>query len=542
MSEADLRSLIGLWLDGRIEELESKRLQQELLKSASARSLFRRYANLDSLLHEVADTSGMLGSSPLRPHAAGQATTPYVASMQATLPFAKHTERRRNRLEQAVGWMAACAAGALLGVSLLSLYGSRDLIATQAAESPESVGTIHPVSRSPVRKPPAPVATLSLADLAQWDSAPRKVGEALHEGETISLNSGKVRVSIGYGAEIVADAPLSLTFLSRRRVKLHHGHVAVDVAPWAKGFTVETEDMDVVDLGTTFTVSASPGTKSEAAVLKGMVRVHPSRASNGSRRGVLVTEGEQVSINENGFTRESHPHEVDQLLRDLDFGATERYRPVALHNTGYGLSVGDEDMHWKVIAGPSGDVKPPQFATVCLPHERYLPNNSETSQWVSVADWQSARANSTYTFQAEFDLAGYDLATMQLFGRFLADNGVTAVRVNGEPIPVRSWVDNTEYQPFKLPQFRFVNITEGLMQGRNVIEVDVRNGMQRTWDDEAKAALLSAIPNPMALRVEWYAFGRRHSVAKVGGHPRRLMHPAGNRTPLITLAGLARGM
>lgn len=148
---------------------------------------------------------------------------------------------------------------------------------------------------------------------------------------------------------------------------------------------------------------------------------------------------------------------------------------------------------------------------MCPPERGYLPNHPDASQWISIADWRTAAPNSIYTFQTQFDLQGYDLATMQLFGRFLADNGVVAVRVNGRPVRVNSWVDNERLQPFGDLQFRFVNVTEGLVNGQNVIEIDVRNGLMRQPDASDQQIL--TIPNPMALRVEWYAFGRQVDLA-----------------------------
>ncbi len=179
-------------------------------------------------------------------------------------------------------------------------------MSAEKLESVEEASVEEEIVPSP-RKPPAPVATLASAERAKWEKSQLDVGQALYEGETISLQQGKARISVGFGAEIVADAPCSLTFLASDRIHLHQGNVAVDVAPWAKGFTVVTEEMDIVDLGTTFTVSASPGIKSETTVLKGVVRVHPSKVRDEQRRGLLVTEGQQVSIDENGLLTNVNP-------------------------------------------------------------------------------------------------------------------------------------------------------------------------------------------------------------------------------------------
>lgn len=524
MSEKDFDKLVAAWLDGRLSEQDSLALQTELRSSASARAKFRKYTQLDVALHEFADTSGLLTPEQLIASALGGSN---AEQGQVALASAGSARKNTNWL----GWFPVLSVGIaatmLLGVTYLYNRDSSDVrpgnadqsetVASAGSEG-DSQDSDKPSERSVIR-PPAPVATLAAAKEAVWKDSQLEIGQALYESETVNLTSGDARISVGFGAEIVAEAPCSLTFLANDRVRLNHGEVAVDVASWAKGFTIVTEEMDIVDLGTTFTVSASPGVRSETTVLKGLVRVHPTKSQEKQRRGLLVTEGHQVSVDGNGLLKNGTEEAAQQRLADLDFGVSQPYRPVKLNNTGLGLAVGDEDQHWRVVAGPEGAFQGEEFATVCVPHERYLENDPSASQWVSIADWTTAPANSVYTFQTEFDLEGYDLSTMQLFGRFLADNGIAAVRVNGQSVKVQSWVDNIKYQPFGDTQFRFVNVTEGLVKGRNTIEVDVRNGMQRAW--KHGAAVLSPIPNPMALRVEWYAFGRQHDFddAALGTEP-----------------------
>ena len=59
MSHSDLEKRIGAWLDGRISEAESETLQQELRESAEARATFDRFAQLDAVIREVADTQSV---------------------------------------------------------------------------------------------------------------------------------------------------------------------------------------------------------------------------------------------------------------------------------------------------------------------------------------------------------------------------------------------------------------------------------------------------------------------------------------------------
>ncbi|TWU28665.1 FecR domain-containing protein [Bythopirellula polymerisocia] len=547
MTDRDIDKLIAAWLDGHLDADDSQALQKELQGSAEAREKFRKYSHLDVALHEYADTSGMLGHGQLIANLTEQLPSRTQGSQfttfenarggqpQVTLHPTRFDTKGMSAFRRVLSWYTALAVGVLLAVSLVSFfnYGERRAGHSAQLRSAKDLEAAEEASVANLRKPPAPVATLASEVRSLWENSQLEVGQAFYEGETVSLQQGKARISVGFGAEIVAEAPFSLTFVARDQVNLHQGNVAVHVAPWAKGFTVVTEEMDIVDLGTTFTVSAFPGVKTKTTVLKGVVRASSTR--NSQPRGLLISEGQQVSIDGEGLFESVQQQDVKHLLASLDFGDSGAYRPVALNNTGIGLEVGDEDLHWRVVAGPEGSFSGKQFATVCTPERGYLPNSPNTSQWLSISDWQTASPNSIYTFQTEFDLEGYDLSTMQLFGRFLADNGIAAVRVNGNPVEVKSWVDNVKYQPFGDQQFRFVNITKGLVKGQNIIEVDVQNGMMRSGI--GKNPPIKAIPNPMALRVEWYAFGRQQTFAEAAGNAKLFHEFQNDYSSRLTLSG-----
>ncbi len=415
---------------------------------------------------------------------------------------AKPIPRRRgaSRLWLSPGAIAVAMAGLAACVAVVlqpwpQPWRPAD-VASQPVERPSI--EVEPVVFSHV--PPAPVATLTTHRGAKWEGRQLVDGQSLSEGDRIHLVAGEARVSMGFGAEITAKGPCALRFIAADRIELESGEVAVHVAEWARGFAVETSAMEVVDLGTTFTVSASPDASAETNVIKGQVRVSPRQASQDGLRSVLVSEGETLRVDPQGRRSAGATDDLD-IAWWGEWATLAPYRPIVVHNTGHDIDVGDEDPHWRVIEGPADSFSGPQFAVVCVPDERYLPNERDTSQWVSMANWRNASPNAVFTFQTTFDLAGFDLQTTQLFGRFLADNGIREVRVNGKSVALESWSDNASGQKFEHPQFRTVNVTSGLVDGTNVIEVDVWNGTFVTTPPKPT-------PNPMALRVEWQAFGR----------------------------------
>lgn len=481
-SQQDLMQLFDVVLSGRADESELRRLESYLEADSGVREQFALLAQLDVDLRHLFRT-GAFGA-----RAAANAPIPISHDRHSATTASSRQGGKKWWL-----WSLSLAAAIGLVAAMVQL--------APVDEPPADVVSADATTPLPTSKPPGPVATLTMQKGVAWKSTALEIGQTIREGDSVELASGEAQISVGYGAEIAAEGPCSLTFVSHNKVRLDYGNIAVRVAEWATEFTVVTDAMDVVDLGTTFTVSATQGAGAQTKVLEGLVRVHPRVAEDG-RRGVLVSEGDGFSVDTHG-RRDAFEQAPVDLFDNLNWGALIPYRPLALFNTGVGYQEGDEDPHWRVVAGPPDSFTGPQYAVVCTPDERYLANDRDMSQWVSMANWRTATPNSVYTFQTMFDLAGYDLSTIQLFGRFLADNGIHEVRVNGRPVKVESWIDNVSWQEFDHSQFRFVNVTEGLVAGTNMIEIDVANGIFQ------EPAEWRGDPNPMALRVEWYAFGRK---------------------------------
>jgi hypothetical protein len=127
----------------------------------------------------------------------------------------------------------------------------------------------------------------------------------------------------------------------------------------------------------------------------------------------------------------------------------------------------------------------------------YLPNDPALSQWISISNPVDAGCppNTMYTFETEFDLTDYDLSTVTIIAQVIADNGVMGVRINGHNVSFKPW--SAVYGLFDT--YRKIEITDGFVQGVNRIQFDVWNSITMSYP-EAR--------NPMALRVEWQAFGR----------------------------------
>jgi hypothetical protein len=351
----------------------------------------------------------------------------------------------------------------------------------------------------PAERQPQPIARLAESDGASWlgDDGP-KSGHEFVEGDSVYLTKGRARISMSSGAEVVLRAPCFVTLSAANRVDLEEGIVTAQVAEWGHGFTVATNAMNVVDLGTKFAVAASAHGVSEAHVLDGQVRIQPLSTVSENRRSMLLSGGEAYRVE--AERKVAMRLKADPARYDAEMGDLPPFKPIAIHNTGKGLVAGDEDPHWRITAGPiCAAYDGPQFAVVCEADRRYLANDIARSQWISVANppRPGVPPATLFTFETSFDLTGYDPSTVTVAAQVIADNGVRAVRVNGQPISLAAWNLNERDQYFN--RFMVVEIREHLRPGKNRVEFDVWNGVDRYAPEAA---------NPVAIRVEWQAFGR----------------------------------
>ncbi len=146
----------------------------------------------------------------------------------------------------------------------------------------------------------------------------------------------------------------------------------------------------------------------------------------------------------------------------------------------------------------------------------YLANDPGRSQWISqVGDLSALPEQVTYTFRTTFDLTGALPDKALLCGKFLADDHVNAIRLNGRKVDV----------PGHGYEWPFVNWHEfkaagGFVAGKNVLEIDVFNGNP----DIIKAATQMALPRGVG------STGRFRS----GGAP-----AVQNANAAVTASGLA---
>lgn len=142
------------------------------------------------------------------------------------------------------------------------------------------------------------------------------------------------------------------------------------------------------------------------------------------------------------------------------------------------------DLHWTVDGGTAWVTDLNQF-----PGGAWLGVNAgDPSAWISPSpdyfDLGSDAGDTTFDFQTTFDLAGYNPAATSLMFRYMADNELTAVEINGTPV---SFAGGASYAAWS--GYSTISGPNLFISGVNTLDFSVYNAAGTTG-------------NPAGLRVE----------------------------------------
>lgn len=123
------------------------------------------------------------------------------------------------------------------------------------------------------------VAMLTRVVDARWgqNTGPMRVGSALDPG-WLRLESGLVQVVFYSGARVVIEGPAEFQLVSTSEAVCPTGRLLAEVPQAARGFRIKTDQLNVVDLGTTFGIDATRG-RTEVHVFKGTVELFRGKAA-----------------------------------------------------------------------------------------------------------------------------------------------------------------------------------------------------------------------------------------------------------------------
>ncbi|MFD2158825.1 LamG-like jellyroll fold domain-containing protein [Rubritalea tangerina] len=237
VDEEAIEELIIDLFEGELNEAGFQQLQTLLKQDPRAKQIYREYA----LVHNALELQA-------------QAVDPLA---QKVVPIELIIQRQRKKQ---VKW-AAVATAAILLVAMMGLRFMQF--------EPNAVSASFEVS---------PGARYALSHV-EGESEGENL---LREGSRLELSQGVVEVVLTNGVRGVVSAPADLTLHEAGELYLARGEAWFDVPRSGHGFTVRTDELRVVDLGTRFGVAVHEDGYDEVHVYEGKVLVETSYASKDS--------------------------------------------------------------------------------------------------------------------------------------------------------------------------------------------------------------------------------------------------------------------
>lgn len=387
----EIHVLCSRLFDENISIEEQSRLKELFNESDSARRLYLRCIALNTTLaaiagirqERIADASCDL----LNPSAPLDQTR--LEKMPASVSLPRHS--RVLSLPMARYHIRWATAAVLLLAASAGLFWL-----TSSSKNDYSVANREQPSgqRATLSKPlPAPRVTYVSAT-AQWRHRDGAISQdaVTADGTALDLVKGEVELTYSTGSRMLLVGPARFVVRPAGGV-LHHGGLVASISESGHGFTIETPNGKVVDLGTEFGVAVDDLGVSEVSVFEGKVEAFPN--SSGTVEEVVeLFQGEGLQWDQ---------HEVKATKADLRrFVGPTLHRAMSLDQIS-GKTLLSDDFHlpqidpskWKVLGdvrAVDGGVRLRRDATSSMP--AYL---------ISSQQFDPARGAITVTCDFHFD-------------------------------------------------------------------------------------------------------------------------------------------
>ncbi|WP_417386998.1 LamG-like jellyroll fold domain-containing protein [Gimesia sp.] len=187
------------------------------------------------------------------------------------------------------------AATLLISLAYYAGWNTRPDFAPTIAETPleQPVNEItHPQTDH--------IALLTQAVGVEWDTNRNlQAGAGLSAG-WLKLKQGTIQVELISGASILIEGPAAVKLISPLKAFCQFGKVRASVPEQAHGFTMETSRLNVVDLGTEFTLSLDQSGSGQVQVIDGKVELHSTDSQATPVNIQSLTTGEGVQFDQGG--------------------------------------------------------------------------------------------------------------------------------------------------------------------------------------------------------------------------------------------------
>jgi hypothetical protein len=311
----DLQTRIHRLLDGEMNAQELDLLDLELQSDPEARKLYLDYAKMHSALENHFTSQGKINHGHI-------------------VPIERYLAWQNRRIAKFSG-MAAAIILTLTGLFLWS----------KLAKTPDRIAVFQS----------SPDSDFVLVHSNQSDSAGN---QSIRPGSRLKISSGTIEATFSSGVRGLLEAPCEVTFHDDQRIAVAHGVAKFDIPTGVSGFTVETRNLRVVDLGTAFGIIARRNGYDEVHVTKGSVEIG-YRTSKMNEHTEVVKAGSARRFDESGkivataFDASRFPDQLIKPLKIRNSGFEESSLVASkVNDVGYGPLYG-----WAAIGAGVGHNK-----------------------------------------------------------------------------------------------------------------------------------------------------------------------------------------
>lgn len=257
-------------LDGTASAEDSKAVIELLNESEEHRLIYCRHTQLQALLSQRAHgIKSLLSPTPIIP-----------------LEVMQQAQRK-----QTIRWISAgtIAATLILGFFLSTLFITPAPTGLTFQTAPETQFTLTHSSENPEHE------------------------QSMQTGSRLDVTQGALELTFASGVKSIVEAPAELTLLDDNKVYLAHGKAWFQVPEEAIGFTVESPQMEVIDLGTEFAILSNTEGDDQCYVYKGKVEIN---ALYSAKQSAKLTAGNALSTTQSGLLKET-PLDQNSFLTSL---------------------------------------------------------------------------------------------------------------------------------------------------------------------------------------------------------------------------------
>jgi hypothetical protein len=203
-------------------------------------------------------------------------------------------------------------------------------------------------------EPATPVAeVIRLLDVQWADDAMRwSSGARLRPGRELRLESGSVELRFDDGALVILNGPATFRIEDAGEGTLEHGQITAHAPPRAVGFIVQTPQVTVTDLGTTFGVDTGSRGSVTVHVVEGRVRAEPKIGDE--LDAVDLIAGQSLRFDGRWFLIATPEDERKRIAAQVRTADSYRIRGVTIHDVSSQLEGGAFDRHAEHLVDESG--------------------------------------------------------------------------------------------------------------------------------------------------------------------------------------------